>query len=305
MAKKERIINVDPYKAVDYNPAAIAKLVNPVYAVKVDGMRFIAYFDKDTWDFHIVTREGIEITSLRESKNHAVRALQAGLFSYRPYEPLGTYAVDGEVWIQGMDFDTASGILRRDTPVPADLSVVFTVFEVLPLAVITGESTCDAPWQLRRCWVREFEDTADSSSVEAEYILCDHTEDEAFADARERGFEGLIIKDRYGLYRNGKVSGWYKRKDEISEDGVVVGFVPGTNSNTGKLVGFEVELESGVRVKATGLTKEFIQELTENSQKYLGRYVEVKAMQRTAKGALRHPRFSRFRDLDNAPGVKA
>lgn len=301
MATKERILAPKGYRAVDYNEKAIAKLIQPISCTKVDGLRFHAYFDAGGV-FRVVTREGIEIKSL--VGHHAWKVLRNTHECSLPKD----FVIDGEVWVPGKKFHETSGLLRQNAKIPDSVHVQFVVFDCVPMAALLGDEQYMKPWHDRRydvaavsncAWVGEH----DQPVVSEEYTFADHKW--AFKEARRRGYEGLIIKDAQGLYRNGKVAGWYKMKPDIHEDGVVVGFVPGTNSNTGKLVGFVVRLESGEEARAVGFTQAFMREVSADPDKFMGRYVEVKAMEREESGKLRSPKFFALRDLDYAPGVKA
>jgi ATP-dependent DNA ligase len=165
-----------------------------------------------------------------------------------------------------------------------------------------------------------------------------------YETTRRLGWEGLVVKDPSCPPRNGKVTGAWKVKPGCGAefapgwegDGKIVGYVWGDDekANAGKIVGFRVALEDGTEVSTTGLTQEQMAEYTALATSMcpcdglchqrglasdevdrtckavynyplIGRYAEVKAMEKTKTGSLRHPRFIRFRDLDSHPGVKA
>lgn len=137
---------------------------------------------------------------------------------------------------------------------------------------------------------------------------------DVYNSVREAGLEGLVVKDVMCNYKSGKKSGWWKMKPDDSADGKVIGLVWGTGKNEGKVVGFEVELEDGLVVKATGITEAQMDEFTlaVNTQKlngddkaYEGWYCQVNFMERFPDGSLRHPSFGGWRGTESNPLEKA
>ncbi|WYW04458.1 ATP-dependent DNA ligase [Pseudomonas phage vB_PpuP-Mudajogi] len=141
-----------------------------------------------------------------------------------------------------------------------------------------------------------------------------------YATVRERGEEGLVCKDPMGFYRRSKVSGWWKMVPDDNEDGKVVGLVWGTKglANEGKVIGFEVQLESGHIVNACKISRALMEEFTKavlegapNCQCcdddyfatggcYANHTVKVTFMERYPDGSLRHPSFDSFRGISSA-----
>lgn len=130
--------------------------------------------------------------------------------------------------------------------------------------------------------------------------------------SREIPEEGLVVKDPMGYYRRSKCSGWWKKVPSDNEDGKVVGLVWGSKgkANEGKVIGFEVLLESGHVVNACKISKDLMDEFTEqvrhcrigNSQEanpYEGHTVRVKCMERYPDGSMRHPSFDEFRGISD------
>lgn len=125
------------------------------------------------------------------------------------------------------------------------------------------------------------------------------------------GHEGLVIKDPQGIYRRGAKSGWWKMKPELDADGEVVGVNWGTKglANENKVIGFEVLLESGTVVSANNISQELMDEFTslvlEHGDTYFnGWKCQIKYMEKTPDGSLRHPSFECFRGTESQPEVK-
>lgn len=131
-----------------------------------------------------------------------------------------------------------------------------------------------------------------------------------YEKARSEGHEGLIVKDPFGYYQRGKKSGFWKLKPEEEADGVITEPVWGTPglANEGKVIGFEVLLETGRVVNATNITKALMEEFTANVQSnpeyYKGWAVQITYMEATPDGSLRHPTFDKFRGTEDSPKEK-
>lgn len=148
---------------------------------------------------------------------------------------------------------------------------------------------------------------------------------ELYEQKREAGHEGLVVKDPNGIYRRGKKTGWWKMKPENEADGTVCGLVWGTpgKANEGKVIGFEVLLENGRVVNATNISQSLMDEFTghvltwsgyetqESYQNnrcdagpYEGWQVQIRYMEETPDGSLRHPSFDKWRGTEEDPTVK-
>lgn len=132
-----------------------------------------------------------------------------------------------------------------------------------------------------------------------------------YEQRREEGNEGLVVKDPQGIYKRGKKSGWWKMKPENEADGTVIGPVYGTEglANEGKVIGFEVLLESGRVVNATNISRALMDEFTDNINTighsyYNGWACQITYMEETPDGSLRHPSFDKFRGTEENPQEK-
>ena len=274
--------------------------------------------------------------------------------------------VDGELLVKGVDFNTSSGLLRtkwlKETnlefhdsdnyPVlrnakgkleakqpfrldPAKL--LYVVYGVVPLDVI--ESGSD--YNVMNCLMQEHVkamvpvlqkhlpsiEVSASTSFE---VYSMEALDQLFSEVREQGHEGLVVKDPLDIYKRGKKSGWWKMKPENEADGVVVGLNWGTVglANEGKVIGFEVLLESGRVVSANNISQALMKEFTEAvaeasggltlkeialiynepdaviNNPYEGWQCQIAYMEETPDGSLRHPSWVMWRGTESDPTVK-
>jgi ATP-dependent DNA ligase len=316
MAKQPRLINPDCHRPVPWNEKAVRRVLatagHVIAQIKEDGIRFHAF--KHGPDVRVVTREGIEIRSLAKAKG----ALWA-LLSVLPDD----FCVDGEVVVQGVTFEEGSGLLRAYAEIAHP--VVFHVWDAFPLKGLLGDEYenpyADRLDTLIAAWVDAGEPM--SPCIITSDVLSSMEEiDQFFETARSTGKEGAVIKDPELPLIHGKRTGQWKLKPSDTADGVVRGLVWGTPGlgNAGKIIGFTVELESGVLCDVTGITQAQMDAFTAEYLAWrgstyplgyqpptplLGRYVEIAYMEMTAAGSLRHPSFVQFRDMEYAPGWKS
>lgn len=317
MAAQPRLIKPDCHRPVNFVQKAVLKaLATYGYLIaqyKEDGIRLHAFID-DSGTVRVTTREGIEIRSLAVQKEK-LRALLQEL-------PKG-FCVDGEAVVPGVVFEVGSGMLRSFDLLPVD--VEFYVWDAFPLEALLG-AEYGVPYETRYCHLgRAYDDTPydGADPVQMVYSTTVRTQvdvDRVFEQARAAGKEGLVLKAPGLGVIHGKKTGQWKVKPSDTADGRVTGLVWGTPGlgNAGKIIGFTVELESGVLCDVTGITQAQMEEFTANergtvvhtstdtpTRSYVGRYIEVEYMEMTAAGSLRHPSFKCFRDLAYAPGWKS
>ncbi|MFW6017001.1 MAG: hypothetical protein ACOCRK_11230, partial [bacterium] len=143
-----------------------------------------------------------------------------------------------------------------------------------------------------------------------------------FNTAIEKGYEGLILKHPNGYYKYGRATVkqglMYKIKPFNTYDLIVLGVkerLENINESIINELGYKKKnktINGGVPtgiascfstkykdepldVTITG-TEAFRRDIWENKESYIGRIIEVKAMELGSKKVLRHPTFVRFRD---------
>jgi len=126
----------------------------------------------------------------------------------------------------------------------------------------------------------------------------------------EDGYEGIMIKDRFGVYECKRSTKWLKWKPVITVDLGVVAVEEGTGRNIDKLGALVCEgIDQGKKIHVnvgSGLTDKNREEFWENRDGLIGQVVEVKAdavtQNQDGTYSLRFPRFERFRGFE--PGEK-
>jgi DNA ligase-1 len=117
------------------------------------------------------------------------------------------------------------------------------------------------------------------------------------------GYEGIMIKSRFGVYECKRSTTWMKWKPIITVDLTVVGVEEGTGKNVGKLGAFICEgIDQGKEIHVnvgSGLTDKNREEFWKERSNLNGQVVEIKAdavtQNQDGTYSLRFPRFERFR----------
>lgn len=331
-----------PFKAVDYNEKAIKKaLDNAGYLIaecKYDGVRGNIVVD-NTANAMWLSRVTKSIPSLAYMDGFDVR-WQRLLKDDRCIFPEG-FMLDGELMVKGVDFNTGSGLLRtkwvnnKNLPFIPDSNLVDAVdtfgkirknhpfaldtkhlkvvlYAILPYHIMESGEDYDTPSFLMREHVKAILPLLKEYFPEIEWVLSEAFEvydmvelTKLYELKRSEGHEGLVVKDPMGIYKRGKKSGWYKMKPSEEADGIIQGLVWGTPglANEGKVIGFEVLLESGAVVNACNISRELMDEFTEHVQDigeyaYDGWACQISYMEKTPSGSLRHPTFVMFRGTE-------
>lgn len=354
------IIKTNPYKAVSFMESAVESALQKagslIADIKYDGVRLnlIGYKDEmgygaSSW----LSRVSKPIPALQHLSGFSARWTKF-LADDRQIYPDGLM-IDGEAMVNGVDFNTGSGLLRskwmssksvefstepgllvrKSDKVPFRLDpqkLKVVVYAVLPLADIESGSdidtmNCMMPYHVDATLECLRDHFPEIEWVKAEsFDVFDMTHlHELYQWARDNGHEGLVVKDPLGNYKRGKKTGWWKMKPECEADGVITGLVWGTKgkANEGKVIGFEVLLESGRVVNATNISQALMDEFTGNvltdsgynsyveyqmnrcdAGYYEGWACQISYMEETPDGSLRHPSFTCFRGTEDKPTEK-
>ena len=352
-------IKTNPYKAVSFVESAVESALQKagslIADIKYDGVRLnIAASRCELGDAESswLSRVSKPIPALQHLSGFSERWTKF-LADDRQIYPQGLM-IDGEAMVKGVDFNTGSGLLRtkwmdtkntefstepdllvrkKDKETfhlnPEKLKVV--VYAVLPLADIKSGSdidtmNCMMPYHVESTLVLLKEHFPEIEWMKAEsYDVYAMTDLHALYQwARGNGHEGLVVKDPLGNYKRGKKTGWWKMKEECEADGVIQGLIWGTDgkANEGKVIGFEVLLESGRVVNATNISQELMDEFTGNELTHTGKFnmedyrrdytisyydgwqCQISYMEETPDGSLRHPSFVCFRGTEDNPQEK-
>ncbi|WP_323156953.1 ATP-dependent DNA ligase [Pseudomonas rhodesiae] len=329
------VLATNPHRPVNFNEKAISKVLEESYLiadVKEDGVRLNLCVMPDVaglWFTEWLSREGKQFPAFMAP--NCAQPLDADGRWPEFFEtdealfPEG-FMLDAELRIDDLPCKDIAGTLRRHQAI--DLSrLKVIVFGILPMSVVRSGQDYDVTHSVMKYHVEyqvkllqeRFPEIA-WSVVESMDCFSMQEVDTFYEAVRERKLEGVVLKDPNGVYKRSKQTGMWKMVPDDNEDGKVVGLVWGTPglANEGKVIGFEVLLESGHVVNACKISKALMEEFTaavettkclegcptsppENP--YEGHTVRVTFMERYPDGSLRHPSFDSFRGISE-PTIK-
>ncbi|WPJ67466.1 ATP-dependent DNA ligase [Escherichia phage Carena] len=358
----EITFKTNPFKAVSYVESAIKKALDKagylIADTKHDGVRGNIVVD-NTADCLWLSRVSKTIPALEHLNGFDQRWANV-LKDDRWIFPDG-FMLDGELMVKGVDFNTGSGLLRtkwlkatnfvhstseyfheewKKNKQPFELDpqrLKVVLYAAMPYHDMVEGKEYGVMSLLMQEHVRSLIPVLSEHFPEITWELSEAKEvydmvelQELYEKARADGHEGLVVKDPLEVYKRGKKSGWWKMKPENEADGIIVGLNWGTKglANEGKVIGFEVLLESGRVVNANNISQELMDEFTEKVKEktlsdcgffspygigdndactrnpYEGWQCQVAYMEETPDGSLRHPSFVMFRGVESDPTVK-
>lgn len=301
----------------------IEQLINdPQYAgqVKIDGVRCILHFDKDG-NVRFTTRgASVEDPSRPIEITHRMKHLTS------PCPELADSIFDGELYNQNLTSAEVSGMITYKSTVEVDRGITLNIFDCIRL---NGKNIFNLPWIIR---VSRLDTVADKlrslGFIIVPFVMTTEAKRDLFQQELEAGREGMVLKNISAVYTVGKdkcmkpSNVWYKAKKHDTLDVIITGsdlpeqFYRNTatnevnpNRNTkpwdngwfGSIT-FKFTDEQGVEHSgACSGISDFTRQLMSDSHhqikpEYIGRWMEVEYMEKTADGNLRHPRFVRVRE---------
>ena len=226
----------------------------PVYVQpKLDGIRCLVYQKDGRWIF--------------QSRNHTV-------FQSFPHLekvlPTG-YILDGELYHHGLDFQEITSIVRKKNH-PDISQLQYHVYDVI------SEGTFEERYHLllgiKGIVLTE---TRTAHSIDDLEKYHDH--------CTERGYEGIMIRNPQGVYRQTRSKDLLKYKKFKTDEYQVIGHTIGK----GDIAIFECKVNDktfGVMMKATLEEKK---EMLEHIQDYYGKWLTVKYQELSKEGIPRFP----------------
>lgn len=211
-----------------------------------------------------------------------------------------------ECWAPDLEFNEISGLFRRQTPDEETCRLQAVIFDYLsPEEWKAGESGMAYANRVARLpatlgfikqatapvWLGgSFGYLSETWPGTTAQTTCDRL-------VEAGGYDGLILRDPYGAWvkgSNGTRGEIIKIKRKLSFDLRVVDYVPGKKQHAGKIGSLVVEFRGKRMGAGTGL-KAHERDIARFEQDWLGKIVEVEAMDYSADGLLREPRMKGIR----------
>ena len=277
---------------------------------KLDGVRVLAIYDADSDSVTMYSRNGKQFINFGHIEKEIVDTL-ASKFTE-------SMVLDGEM-VSSSFQALMKQVHRKDNVEATDAK--FALFDVLTLKELKqGQSELG-------CWDRhqQLQDLLADSKADSNIFVVDKVEcnfdteegqktfKEYNAIAIEKGFEGIMIKDRDAPYECKRSHFMLKAKPFIEVSLEVINTEEGTGRNEGKLGALICEgTDDGkfIRVNVgSGLTDDNRDEFWASKDKLVGQIVEVRADAITKnqdaenEWSLRFPRFLRFRGFEQGEKI--
>jgi ATP-dependent DNA ligase len=240
---------------------------------------------------------GHDGTSLCQSRTGEVYPsldLVASELHHALKEQIGTHeglVLIGEAWWPGKDqFSAISGEFRRLVP---SRNLHFVINDVLTTAEFEAGKSYSV-YMARMDRLRDAK-LPERASIATRYEPGSYGCPQALCNelVEMGGFDGLILKDPFGLWERGRgtTGEIVKIKRVLSYDLRVVNYEPGKGKHEGKMGALVVQFGDKLLRVGTGFTDD----QRENHQQFEGAIIEVEAMDLSSEGLLREPRFKGVR----------
>ena len=282
---------------------------------KLDGVRCIAIMDHT--EVNLYSRNGKPLENFKEVER-SLRMVRDVFYKALPYqyEPI---VLDGEIMSE--DFQSLMRQAQRKQNVQTD-DCVYHIFDYLMFDDFkkgVSNQVLDNRYEFLMAIKEKLKNVNNIDVVEAPLIV-DLNTDEGHQQMHDYarqcvkdGYEGVMIKDRYGSYECKRSTQWLKWKPVITVDLKVVDLEEGTGRNVGKLGALVCEgVDQGKRIKVnvgSGLTDENREEFWTHKDKLINELVEIQAdaitqnQDTSDEYSLRFPRFVRFRSFEGGEKV--
>ncbi len=269
------------------------KISFPAYVQrKYDGIRCIAYIQ----DGNIIleSRKGVPFQNFTNLKNELKE-----LFKYLP----STFYFDGELYTEKLDFEVVSGLIRlhEDKVNSEDLKLIDKIeYHVYDFV---DTNSLNLPFSERHNFLTNFlkeHDKKISKVKNVETIIVDNLSEikKYHDDFIKHGYEGIMIRDKDGIYELNKRSKYLQKfKEFIEEEFKIVGFHEGTGDEKSAVIWDCITKDKktfAVRPKGTFESRK---KLYEDGDKYIGKLLTVIFQEYSSDGVPRFPVGKAIRDI--------
>lgn len=280
---------------------------------KIDGVRALV---------HINTVGAITVTTRGESVSAPGVPIDIThrlpiLGSWIPPRVLHNTVLDTEITIEGLNSAQTAGIISYKSCVDIPQGMKFSVFD---LPIVQGNELFEKAQIRRLMMLDKVSDWLPPQIFEVLPFYRNEEKWDVFNSIIFEGKEGIMLKNIHGWYYPGKrpTGVWYKEKKVDSIDAIITGCEPPEkyykDPKTNKIDedrytkpywkgwfgALTYILEDGSTGTVAGFTDGEKEMLSDGNHgiktEYIGRFMELKFMERTGEGNLRHARFIRLRE---------
>lgn len=260
---------------------------------KLDGMRAIVHVTKD--GLRIFSRSaGVVDPTTPLEKTTALPHLAAIRFP-----GLTGTILDAEILSPGIDSATLAGQVHRKNGNNQNLLVKIFVFDILryrnsDLMMKFFDDRLTVLEKLEPELASEHLSILPTAATERD-------KRKLYESTLQNGGEGIVLKRLDAFYFPGArpSNNWYKAKRSATFDCIILGFTKGAGKYNNRIGAVRFGQYSGDTLvelgQASGMSDAIRNDMSENPEKYLGKVVRIKGMERLKSGAIRHPQFAGLR----------
>ncbi len=200
------------------------------------------------------------------------------------------YILDGEIMSEDKSFDKTIPLLKKYRPGESD-KLKFYVYDIVELTL-----TFEKRYELLKNILPKADSIVLAPTVE---INNEKELDEFYNDALEKGYEGIMLRNKSGIYKpNHKSIDLLKHKPLEDDEFKIVGAEEGKGRNKGCVV-WLIETKNGTITKAPQQGKlEDSKKLYIDRESHFGKMLTVEYQDYTPSGKLRFPSAKTFRDYE-------
>jgi DNA ligase-1 len=282
---------VEPMLAQSYDKHA-SKITYPAYVQpKLDGHRCIAIIQDGEVTLWSRTRKPIK------SMPHIVAALTEAFFGEGEETidlPSTPIVLDGELYNHDYrdHFEDLTSLIRQSKPMPGHEAVQFWIYD------IAGEGTFSERTKSLAYVGYRLAEMHDMTSIIVDTQLVEDADAmiNVFGVYIEYGFEGLMVRNADGIYKNKRSYDLQKVKVMADDEFEVTDVTEGKGKMAGRAM-FHCKTKDGgeFRVKMVGALDDLAHYL-DHKEDYIGRQLTVKYQNLSAEGIPRFPIALRFRE---------
>jgi len=214
-----------------------------------------------------------------------------------------SYVLDGELYSHKRSFNEIVAILTTETAqIPNDIKYI--VYDCVPIEDWKAQN-CNLTYEYRLKLLRtvitgSVADYAKVIDVPTDIVETPLAVKNLYETYLQKGYEGVMLKSVEGKYKwkrctinSGEM---LKLKPFETLDLKVTGTYAGEGQFTGLAGGLIVDYNTNAVRVGSGFTLENRKDIKENSNKYIGKTVEIKYQEVTEDNSLRFPTFIRLRE---------
>lgn len=202
------------------------------------------------------------------------------------------YTLDGELYSDTLTFQEIVGIVKRETLKKGDeekqLQIKFHVYDIIN----------EMPYEKRFAILQRFTKFKHIVFVKTDICESEEKMKELHAQYVAEGYEGIMLRNKLGLYKNARSVDLQKYKEFIDDEYEVVSYKEGDGSEKGCVLWVCKTTEGKVfHCRPRGTHEDRI-ELYKNGSAYIGKKLTVRFQELTDDKVPRFPVGIAFRDYE-------